>query len=907
MNSNNGSRKKILLIGWDAADWEHINPLLDQGLLPHLESFINTGVIGNLATLQPVLSPMLWNSAATGKYPHKHGIHGFVEPDHHNGGARPFSSYSRKCKALWNIFSQQGLKSNVINWWASHPAEPVDGCVVSNAMNGVRFEKGEPVVTRGLVHPEAKARHYAQFKVLPRELEAEQICAFIPNAADINQDEDSRLQMFANVMAETLTTHGVATEVMASEPWDFMAVYYTSIDHFCHGFMPYHPPRQSHVPEADFEIFNDVITGAYRFSDMMLGRLMHLAGEDAIVILCSDHGFLSGTGRPIGQPREPAGPAAWHRHYGIFMMKGPGIKKDERIYGASLIDIAPTILAAAGMPVGEDMDGRPLLEAFEEPPEVETIPSWEGVEGPYSDGMHQDEKPLNAEEAEELMQQFVALGYVEDPGGDKDKQFEMAVIESKYNLARSYVFADWTRKSIPLFEELVSHSPWETRFIIQLLQAYQKVGRFNKALELIDSAFDIETTRYGLVKIVWVEIQVSLGRTDDDLIAFLNKIEETASSSATQLKRIGQTYARLRRWRDAERVYRRAIELHEENADVWQGLSRVYCRLGQNQDTIDCALRAVSLRHRLPHAHLNLGIGLARSGQFDRAVLAFDTALQFSPGFVPAHRWLVTLYLRELDNPELAERHKQLAAKFLDKQQRIRSQPADRHETSDFELPEFLSEAGRMAKLLEERPDRQDPRKPTGRCYTIVSGLPRSGTSLMMQMLEAGGLPAKTDGERIADDDNPRGYYEWEAIKKVKTNPDVLDEEGLEQKAIKAVTMVLEELPYAHNYKIIFMSRPIEEVASSQQKMIERLQSDAPDQTGELMQRLVAHRNYVRAKIESNPRMQVLEIDYPTLIEAPQEMAKLIGEFLGTEILPHPENMAAVVDPTLYRQKKSEG
>jgi hypothetical protein len=106
MAHRDGLSRKVLLIGWDAADWEHINPLLEEGLLPTLDAFINRGVMGNLATLQPILSPRLWNSVATGKFADKHGIHGFIEPDPANGGARPYTSYARKCKALWNILSQ---------------------------------------------------------------------------------------------------------------------------------------------------------------------------------------------------------------------------------------------------------------------------------------------------------------------------------------------------------------------------------------------------------------------------------------------------------------------------------------------------------------------------------------------------------------------------------------------------------------------------------------------------------------------------------------------------------------------------------------------------------------------------------------------------------------------------------
>ena len=86
---------------------------------------------------------MLWNSVATGKFADKHGIHGFIEPDPVNGGARPYTSTSRKCKALWNILTQSGLRSNVVGWWASHPAEPINGTVVTNAFGGVKVRSGE--------------------------------------------------------------------------------------------------------------------------------------------------------------------------------------------------------------------------------------------------------------------------------------------------------------------------------------------------------------------------------------------------------------------------------------------------------------------------------------------------------------------------------------------------------------------------------------------------------------------------------------------------------------------------------------------------------------------------------------------------------------------------------------------
>ena len=95
--------RKVLLVGWDAADWKIITPLMDQGRMPNVQRLVERGVMGQIATLKPVLSPMLWTSIATGKRPFKHGIHGFSEPTPDGLGIRPVTNLSRTVRAVWNI------------------------------------------------------------------------------------------------------------------------------------------------------------------------------------------------------------------------------------------------------------------------------------------------------------------------------------------------------------------------------------------------------------------------------------------------------------------------------------------------------------------------------------------------------------------------------------------------------------------------------------------------------------------------------------------------------------------------------------------------------------------------------------------------------------------------------------
>ncbi len=139
--------RKIALVGWDAADWKVIRPLIDAGRLPNVRRLIENGASGAIATLHPPLSPMLWTSIATGMRPFQHGIHGFTEPTSDGRGVRAVTNLSRKTKAIWNILNQNDLRSIVIGWWPSHPAEPIDGVMVSDHFHRASgpFESGWPL------------------------------------------------------------------------------------------------------------------------------------------------------------------------------------------------------------------------------------------------------------------------------------------------------------------------------------------------------------------------------------------------------------------------------------------------------------------------------------------------------------------------------------------------------------------------------------------------------------------------------------------------------------------------------------------------------------------------------------------------------------------------------------------
>lgn len=183
----------------------------------------------------------------------------------------------------------------------------------------------------------------------------------------------------------------------------------------------------------------------------------------------------------------------------------------------------------------------------------------------------------------------------------------------------------------------------------------------------------------------------------------------------------------------------------------------------------------------------------------------------------------------------------------------------------------------------------------------IVSGLPRSGTSMMMSMLEAGGLPTLTDHVRTADEDNPRGYYEFELVKKIETEQGWL--EAARGKAVKMISALLKYLPPTYSYQIIFMRRSLAEVLASQRQMLIRRGENPSAVDDERMAALFEkHLAAVEQWLAAQPHMRVLYVRYEEVVANALTQARRVNEFLGGGL--DIERMAAAVDRTLYRQRQ---
>lgn len=880
-------KKRFILAGWDSADWKLINPLLDAGEMPGMAWLVEGGVSGNLATMEPQLSPMLWTSIATGKRAWQHGVHGFTEVDPASGRVVPVSYASRRCKTVWEILGERGLRSHVIGWFATHGEPNPHGCIVSNMADSLQRAKPNdgpavwPPLPKGTCWPPDLAEAIAPLRVSPYDLDPEEILRlFVPKAHEIDQQKDPRLWLLAGHLAEAFSVHAQAVHAMENDPnWDFTAIYYRPLDEICHRFMPYHSPRMDGVPERDFELYRDVVNSTYRLYDLFLRRLMHFAGPDGALMVVSDHGFHSDHLRPTFTPNVPAGITVWHRPQGIFAARGPGFRQDELVFGARLLDIAPTVLGYFGVPAGRDMDGRFLAEAFVEGTTPERIETWEDPGGIRRERPAADDPANRA-----MLEHFVALGYLDEiPAANADAA-KSTRTENDWNLARAFMDAGRAVDALPLLASCLAAQPTRTDFAQMLAICQTQLGLLDDAVESAKLASETFGPREHAQHLL---ASIALQRQQPaEALALLESVGGLEMPHPEGLLLLARACVELRHWDEAAEAARRAISIDPDNPRPHLALARQLIHRKLHTEAIESVLTAISLDFGNARAHYLLGVCLAAKEQPHEARQALLTSIGLDPAFLRAYRLLARIHRRLGDGVEALKYEQRFRALFAMKKEKF---------VPPIPLPRPAATVVAKTTPPPAVGDDADERE-----FILVSGLPRSGTSLMMQILQAGGIPVMTDALRSADEDNPEGYWEWEEIKKLPKNPGILAQAS--GKALKVISALLPALPFQHRYQVIYMTRPVTQVVDSQWAMLARHGKTPTVAKAQMAAALEQHSLQIRKTLSSSPRVELLEINYPDLVADPRPSVDALARFLGPRFTPSSEVFSRI-QPRLHRQK----
>jgi tetratricopeptide (TPR) repeat protein len=362
---------------------------------------------------------------------------------------------------------------------------------------------------------------------------------------------------------------------------------------------------------------------------------------------------------------------------------------------------------------------------------------------------------------------------------------------------------------------------------------------------------------------------------------------------------LAEAYLALRRWDLAKATAERMLELDPGSAQAHLTLARYFLHQNQADEAAAAALEAVGLQFGNPQGHFLLGAALMQLENWPAAAQALRNHLRLNP-----HHGLAARYLahacRALGLTEEAETY-ETQSRVL----RVKNQTEAQRRVAGLRQAANERAAARHAERQRRRDEAASKAAEEAAIqpleFTLVSGLPRSGTSLMMQLLRAGGMELMHDGKRAADEDNEEGYWEWEEIKSLKKNPRVIEQAA--GKVIKIISALLPHLPPKHRYKILFMNRPVAQVVESQWKMLEHHGQQPKSEKAHLIATQETHVAQLLATLRQSPRIELLEVDFPELVADPLAWLPRLRAFLGASLTGDLETLAAVVKPDLLHHR----
>ncbi|HZI93738.1 MAG TPA: tetratricopeptide repeat protein [Patescibacteria group bacterium] len=640
---------RLLLIGLDGADWQIAGPLIEAGKLPNLARLRREGAWGDLRSSQPMLSPLLWTSIATGKTPDQHGIIDFLVLDPRTGMKVPISSIYRRTKALWNIYTESGRTADFIAWWATWPAEAVNGHMVSERLAYSLFGfKSRPEDTLGLVYPPKFIDEVTPLRVREDSITLKDLQRFARiTAADLTAAraklKGDQTQAYADpinhltrILASTRTYHAIALKLLAGGKRDIVSIYYQGIDETCHRFAQYIPPKSAWIDPAQFDKYSDVVKRFYEYQDTLIGELLKAAGPGVTVVLMSDHGFLNGSDRPEFPPDIELKAGQWHRLYGVLVLKGPPIRPG-RLETNSLYDVTPTLLYLSGLPVALDMQGRPILDAvtpeFKAKYPLATIATYEDPSGRHA-GSEGAIAAASDEVNEEMLAQLKSLGYISsaDAGGAPPVPGEEtpATLTNMLNKASLEMQKGDFKRSEEILRSILQKKPDHANTHASLSEVLEAQGRTEEArteartaLNLMDDPPERLVERYA-------QLSRRLGRLDEAKSFFLRGTQLRAGRAEPWLG-LGLAQSYSGDMPAAQASFLRALEMNPRSTTGVTGLYNIYETSGRPPEVLAAIRKAVSANPDSAAHHTLLGMLYTSLGDVGQAESELRRALELDP------------------------------------------------------------------------------------------------------------------------------------------------------------------------------------------------------------------------------------------------------------------------------------
>jgi tetratricopeptide (TPR) repeat protein len=625
IQAQSATPRRIVLVGIDGADWLAIDPLIRAGRLPTFARLRSRGRTGVMLSTPPLISPMIWTSIATGVEPENHGVLDFTA-DLPDGRQVPVGSSQRLAPALWNLFSYAGRRVAVVGWWATWPAEHVQGTIVSDALAPQLTRQASRADT-GVISPSSSEQRILSQVVRVDSLTMEELLAYAPvtreqHTAIAPAGRGERSGLFrdpithlAAVVAGTRTYSTIAQDLLRSERPDFLAVYFEAVDTLSHLFV--RTARDGGRVRA--------IDKAYEDADSLLRRLAENSPADTLVIVCSDHGFYPATAGITESPSDLTGPAtAWHRPYGMVGVATASMLVSDRVDPSlpgpgslgtvTPIDIAPTILHAAGVPVPTDMPGRIVAEML--PAEVRTRKPNRAASPPFKRVAQPDAVRTDSEAAVARLQ---ALGYVSASRTSLARQnlAESLLRRGKFAAAERELQAVLASQPRNLFANL-----WLAQALLRQARPGAALAAYEKAIGLPGGA------REALV----AAVDLALASNDFHVARrLISSAEPAPDARAAVYVARGTVAEKQRDLKSAETNYRAALKTDPTLFDALARLFELLAASGRSTEALAVVERSTRAARDSPRHVALLGEARLGAGDAPGAERTLRHALELAP------------------------------------------------------------------------------------------------------------------------------------------------------------------------------------------------------------------------------------------------------------------------------------
>jgi predicted AlkP superfamily phosphohydrolase/phosphomutase len=418
---------KVMVLGFDGLDPEFLEYLISEGKLPNFERLLREGAYAPCLTFKPTKSVVIWTSIATGKRMEKHGIVDWMLLTGDRREKVLATGNVRRTEAMWNIASSAGRDVQIVNWWATWPAEPVSGEMVSN-----HYPRPKGNTLDEVTYPLELVAELEPYRSIERDTVQRQIAdagipVYAPEVAEstFRPSDNFRREFRASAghFVEDMLVERVAHHLLETKGQrDLFGIIFRNADIFSHFLWRFIDRRTAEhafrslmvdktplTPELETKMnraYARVLEAVYIHEDRRLGRLLERAGPETVVIVVSDHGFQF---RPYG-----------FYHYGldagggtlappgVIFLWGEPIRPGARLRAPTVFDVTPTVLYLLGLPVGEDMDGRVLTEAIVPKVLTDRNIAWVATHDTGTRGGEPRRSPID----DDILEELQMLGYI---------------------------------------------------------------------------------------------------------------------------------------------------------------------------------------------------------------------------------------------------------------------------------------------------------------------------------------------------------------------------------------------------------------------------------------------------------------------------------------------------------------